>query len=166
MGVADARSAPPVVRDARPGDAPLLAEWMIAMAWETEHKRLDPDVIAPGVRAVFEQPARGRYFVAECMDADDAPAPAACLMLTREWSDWRCGDWWWIQSVYVAPAFRRRGAYSALHAHVRALAAATPGVCGLRLYVEKANARAQRTYAALGMVDAGYFVFEEEFART
>ncbi|HEY2344749.1 MAG TPA: GNAT family N-acetyltransferase [Xanthomonadaceae bacterium] len=152
------------VRDARPDDAPLIARWMIAMAWETEHKRLDPDIIASGVRAVFEQPARGRYFIAE-RATSDGTAPAGCLMLTREWSDWRCGDWWWIQSVYVDPAHRRHGVYRALHGHVRALAAATPDVCGIRLYVERDNANAQRTYASLGMVDAGYAMFEDEFAR-
>lgn len=162
MGVADARSAPPVVRDARPGDAPLLAEWMIAMAWETEHKRLDPDVIAPGVRAVFEQPARGRYFVAECMDADDAPAPAACLMLTREWSDWRCGDWWWIQSVYVSPTARRGGVFGALYRDVEGQARAN-GAVGLRLYVEWENERAQRTYAALGMQQEHYHMYRTGF---
>jgi len=154
----------PVVRDGRRGDAPLFADWMIAMAFETEHKRLDPEVITRGVEAVFDEPARGRYLVAECADAHGTPASAGMLMLTHEWSDWRCGDWWWIQSVYVAPDFRRAGVYRALHAHVRALAAATPGVCGLRLYVEKENANAQRTYASLGMRDAGYAMYEEEFA--
>ena len=90
--------------------------------------------------------------------------PVGTLMLTSEWSDWRNGDWWWIQSVYVAPEHRRRGVYAALYRHVEALARATPGVVGLRLYVEKDNASAQRTYAALGMVDAGYAMYEAEFA--
>src|SRR3546814_8999658 len=76
-------------------------------------------------------------------------------MLTREWSDWRNGDWWWIQSVYVVPASRRRGMFAALYRHAEALARATPGVIGLRLYVERGNEVARRTYAALGMVDAG-----------
>lgn len=153
------------VRPARPDDAPQLAAWNAAMAWETEHKRLDPEILLRGVQAVFEQPARGRYFIAEFFDAGGVGNPAGCLLVTGEWSDWRCGQWWWIQSVYVAPECRRRGAYRALHAQVRELAAATPDVCGLRLYVKKNNARAQRTYAALGMGDAGYAVFEEEFGR-
>ena len=88
---------------------------------------------------------------------------AGTLMLTREWSDWRNGDWWWIQSVYVAPEHRRHGVYAALHRHVEQLARATPGVIGLRLYVEKDNAHAQRTYSALGMHDAGYRIYETEF---
>src|SRR3546814_3907296 len=74
-------------------------------------------------------------------------------MLTREWSDWRNGDWWWIQSVYVVPAWRRQGVFAALYRHVEELALATPGVVGLRLYVERGNDAARRTYAALDMVD-------------
>ncbi len=152
------------IRDARADDAPLLAAWNAAMALETENKRLDPDTVARGVRAVFEKPERARYFVAERANDNGAPEPAGTLMLTHEWSDWRSGDWWWIQSVYVAPTHRRRGVYRALYAHVLALAHATPEVCGLRLYVEKHNTDAQRTYASMGMGDAGYLVFEEEFA--
>jgi ribosomal protein S18 acetylase RimI-like enzyme len=82
-------------------------------------------------------------------------------MLTREWSDWRNGDWWWIQSVYVAPDHRRGGVFATLYRHVEQLARDTPGVIGLRLYVEKDNAAAQRTYAALGMHDAGYAMYEQ-----
>src|SRR3546814_13136413 len=77
-------------------------------------------------------------------------------MLTREWSDWRNGDWWWIQSVYVVPASRRRGMFAALYRHAEAFARATPGALGLRLYVERGNEVARRTYAEMGMVDAGY----------
>lgn len=156
--------APPTIRAARPDDAALLAQWAIAMAWETEHKRLDPDTVHRGVRAAFEQPARGLYFIAECV-VDGVAIPVGTLMITYEWSDWRCGDWWWIQSVYVAPEHRRRGVYRALYDHVHALAVARPGVCGLRLYVERDNANAQRTYESLGMRDAGYAMYEDEFVR-
>lgn len=159
------READVHVRTALPDDAPRLAAWNAAMAWETERKRLDPDVLARGVAAIFAQPTRGSYFIAECVEAGGAAEPAGCLLVTREWSDWRCGDWWWIQSVYVAPEYRRRGVYRALHGHVRALAHSAPEVCGLRLYVEKTNDNAQRTYTAQGMADAGYLVFAEEFGR-
>jgi ribosomal protein S18 acetylase RimI-like enzyme len=155
--------APPVIRAARPEDAPLLALWAIAMARETEHKQLDPDTVARGVRAVFEQPARGGYFIAE-RSVGGVRAAVGTLMLTHEWSDWRCGSWWWIQSVYVDPAHRRSGVYRALYEHVHALAQAAPDVCGLRLYVERDNQNAQYTYTSLGMVDAGYATFEAEFA--
>lgn len=143
------------VRAARADETDLLAAWAAAMAWETEHKRLDPDTLRRGIAAVFAAPQRGRYFIAE-RDGD----AAGTLMLTAEWSDWRCGDWWWIQSVYVAPEHRRGGIFAALYRHVEAAARADAGVCGLRLYVEKENAVAQRTYTALGMDDAGYRMFE------
>ena len=155
------------VRPAHAADAPLIAAWNAAMAWETEHKRLDPGVLGAGVAAGLADAAKARYFIA--MD-DTAVAgretigvPVGTLMLTTEWSDWRNGDWWWIQSVYVPPEHRRRGVFAALYRHVEAQARATPGVVGLRLYVERANHAAQQTYGALGMTDAGYALFEDEF---
>ena len=108
------------VRPARADEAEQLATWAEAMAWETEHKRLEPATVRRGVRGVFEQPGRGRYFIAERQGE-----PAGTLMHTYEWSDWRDGDWWWIQSVYVAPAHRRQGVYAAMHAHLVALAKAS-----------------------------------------
>jgi GNAT superfamily N-acetyltransferase len=155
------------IRDAAPSDAALLTQWAIAMAWETEHKRLDPDTVLAGVTAGIADPARARYFVAmrdEALAGNETVAiPVGTLMLTREWSDWRNGDWWWIQSVYVPEAHRRRGVFAALYRHIESQARATPGVIGLRLYVERDNANAQRTYEALGMSDAGYRIFEAEF---
>jgi len=148
-----------IIRPATAADRDHLIAWNAAMAWETERKRLDPDTLRGGVERALADPARGRYFVAE---RDDTPAGS--LLVTTEWSDWRCADWWWIQSVYVEPAHRRQGVFAALYRHVEALARADAGVCGLRLYVEKENAVAQGTYMTLGMADAGYFVFESEFA--
>lgn len=157
----------PRIREAQPTDADLLAQWMIAMAWETEHKRLDPATIHAGIAAGIADPMKARYFIAMHDAAmaghETVGMPAGMLMLTTEWSDWRNGDWWWIQSVYVAPEHRRHGVYATLHRHVEQLAHATPGVIGLRLYVEKDNAHAQRTYSALGMHDAGYRIYETEF---
>lgn len=155
------------IRDAVAADAPLLAEWAAAMAMETEGKVLDPGTVASGVAAGIADPSRARYFVAMHESAvagrETLAVPAGTLMLTSEWSDWRNGSWWWIQSVYVAPDHRRQGVYAALHRHVRQLARATPGVIGLRLYVERDNQAAQRTYDALGMRDAGYRIFEDTF---
>ncbi len=153
------------VRAAGPGDLELLAAWAAAMAWETERRRLDPDTLRRGVAAGLADPARARYFVAEVAPPAGAPArsePAGTLMLTREWSDWRAGEWWWIQSVYVPEAHRRRGVLRALTGHVRALAAAAPEVCGLRLYVARENRAAQAAYQRLGLRDAGYLVLEAE----
>lgn len=155
------------IREAAPADLDLLAGWAQAMAWETEHKTLDDATVRAGIAAGIADPATARYFVAMRDTAlaghEVVGMPVGMLMFTREWSDWRCGHWWWIQSVYVAPGQRRLGVYAALHRHVEQLARATVGVVGLRLYVEKANADAQRTYAALGMHDAGYAMYEQPF---
>ncbi|MFC3551894.1 GNAT family N-acetyltransferase [Lysobacter cavernae] len=120
-----------------------------------------------GVAAAIADPAKARYFVAMREAAvaghETIAMAVGVLMLTHEWSDWRNGDWWWIQSVYVPPAQRRQGVFAALYRHVEQCARGIPGVVGLRLYVERDNENAQHTYTALGMVDAGYLLFEEEF---
>jgi len=153
------------IRAAHPADAALIADWQVAMALETEDKRLDPATVIAGVAGGIAQPSKARYFIAmhdaAFAGAETIGVPVGALMLTTEWSDWRNGDWWWIQSVYVPEAYRRSGVFAALHRHVAELARATPGVIGLRLYVEKDNAAARRTYAALGMQDAGYAMYEQ-----
>src|SRR2546423_795900 len=98
------------VRLATPDDAAIIADFNIRMAIETEGLALEPGIIFPGVRAVFDDRSCGQYFVAEI-----GKQVIGCLMITHEWSDWRNGDIWWIQSVYVHPDFRRRGAFSALY---------------------------------------------------
>jgi len=145
------------IRPAEPKDVPFLVECNAAMASETEHKTLDREVLARGTRAVFDDPRRGFYLVAE-LDGD----PAGCLLITYEWSDWRNGDWWWFQSVYVTPAARRAGIFRALYAEVERRARAA-GAVGLRLYVERDNERAQRTYASLGMEEEAYRMLRREF---
>ena len=136
-------------------DAQLLAIWAQAMAMETEHKHLDGDTVLKGVQAGIADPKRARYFIA--MSGEN---PAGTLMLTSEWSDWRNADWWWIQSVYVHPDFRRQGVFQAMYRHVKKMAEENPDVCGLRLYVEHENKNAQLTYEKLGMEDAGYRMME------
>ena len=145
------------VRAATADDLDLMARWAQAMAIETEDKALDADIVTRGIAAGLADPGRARYYVASVDDE-----AAGTLMLTTEWSDWRNGWWWWIQSVYVAPAHRRKGVYRALYSHVHDLARADPEVRGLRLYVEKENVTAQRTYEFLGMVDAGYRMYEAD----
>ena len=144
------------VRLATPQDAPALVEFSAAMALETEQKELLPNVIGAGVRSLLGNPAAGFYVVAE-----EHRQVAGSLMITKEWSDWRNGTFWWIQSVYVRPEFRRQGVYKRLYRHVQELAANDPAVCGFRLYVERENGRAQATYQALGMKETRYLVFEE-----
>ncbi|TAN08840.1 MAG: GNAT family N-acetyltransferase [Rhodanobacteraceae bacterium] len=147
------------IRAATLADTNFLADCNAAMAQETERKTLDRDVLLRGARAVFDDPHRGFYLIAE-RDG----ALAGCLLITHEWSDWRDGDWWWIQSVYVAPAARRHGVFRALYAAVEQRAQAA-GAVGLRLYVEQHNARAQATYAALGMTAEPYQMLNRVFTR-
>jgi ribosomal protein S18 acetylase RimI-like enzyme len=144
------------VRLATPQDAPVLVEFNSAMALETEQKELLPEVIGAGVRSLLGNPAAGFYMVAE----KDGRVVGS-LMITKEWSDWRNGTFWWIQSVYVRPELRRQGVYKRLYRHLQELAANDPAVCGFRLYVERENGRAQATYQALGMKETRYLVFEE-----
>jgi ribosomal protein S18 acetylase RimI-like enzyme len=148
------------IRPALPSDAGFLASGNAAMALETEHKQLDPAVVGAGVRAALADPGKGRYFVAE-----QDGVPVGQLMITYEWSDWRNGTFWWIQSVYVLPRARRNGVFRALYRHLEQIASADPAVCGIRLYVERENTRAQATYRHCGMGDAGYVVMESVFTR-
>ena len=149
------------IREAQRGDAAIIAKYNAAMARETEGKTLDPACVGPGVQALFDDPSLGRYWVGEVDEQI-----VGQLMVTYEWSDWRNGMIWWIQSVYVHPEWRRKGVFSALYRHVESLASDAPGVIGLRLYVEDNNARAQQTYEALGMVKPGYLVMETLFAAS
>lgn len=147
-----------VIRPAGPADAEFLVRGNAAMALETEHLSLDLDRLRDGVHALFEDPGRGVYYVAE-VDG----RRAGQMMITYEWSDWRNGVFWWIQSVWVEPEFRGQGVFKALYGHVMGLARGTAGVCGLRLYVEKDNQRAQRTYEKVGMRRTVYSMFEVDF---
>jgi len=148
------------VRPAKPDDLDALVGFNQAMARETEDLALDVATLRAGVAALLADPARGRWFVIEA-----GGAVAAALTLTTEWSDWRNGFFWWIQSVYVRPEHRRRGLYRMLHEHVRAAAESDPEVCGLRLYVERENANAQATYRALGMHETHYRLYEQATRR-
>jgi ribosomal protein S18 acetylase RimI-like enzyme len=148
---ADAR-----IRAAEAADLEVLVGFAQAMARETEGKHLDDATLRPGTATLLADPSLGRCFVVESKGE-----VVASLMLTTEWSEWRNGLFWWIQSVYVRPGERGRGHYRRLHEHVRALAAQDPRVCGLRLYVERENSGAQATYRALGMEETQYLVFEE-----
>lgn len=143
------------VRAATPDDAATIAAFNLAMARETEDKGLDEAALLRGVGRALGDPVRGRYRVAE-LDG----LVVGCLLVTREWSDWRDAWFWWIQSVYVAAAARRRGVYSALHEDVLAQARAAGDVCGVRLYVETENRAAQATYERLGMRRAHYHMYE------
>lgn len=143
------------IRPATLADAAALCAWNAAMARETEGLELDVAVVERGVRAVFEQPQRGFYLVAE----RDGEAVGG-LLVTFEWSDWRNGDYWWIQSVYVVPAARRAGVFRALYAAVAQRARAAKAA-SLRLYVEAENGQAQAAYERLGMRCCHYAMYEQ-----
>jgi RimJ/RimL family protein N-acetyltransferase len=148
------------IRNATREDVPFLADCNIAMAFESEKKHLDREVLTRGIIAVFDHPDRGFYVVAE-----REGKAVGSLLITHEWSDWRNGGWWWIQSVYVTPEARRGGVFSAMYREIDRRARASAGVIGLRLYVEKENSRAQATYAALGMEPAYYSLFQASFVE-
>lgn len=143
-----------LIRNAEATDWATIAEFNRALATETEDKDLDWEVLSAGVRRLLADPAKGRYFVAE---ADGRIV--GTTMITYEWSDWRDGWIWWIQSVYVHPDFRGRGVFGGLYRHIEALARAE-GVRAVRLYVLKSNERARATYHKLGMHESGYTVLE------
>jgi GNAT superfamily N-acetyltransferase len=146
------------VREARSTDAAVIADFNAALALETEHKTLDRTRLEPGVRALLSDPWKGRYFVAE-LDG----RVVGQTMVTYEWSDWRDGMFWWIQSVFVEPAHRKHGVFRAIYKHIEAAARNDATACGLRLYVEDNNLRAKQTYHALGMTRGGYEVLEVDF---
>lgn len=148
------------IRLATANDWETIVDFNCRLADETENKKLDPDVIGPGVRAVLEDPSKGRYFV-----ASDGTRIVGQLMHTFEWSDWRNGWIWWLQSVYVVDDYRRQGVFRKLNQHLADLAETDLEVVGLRLYVENENERAHSTYEKIGMDRAGYFVMERLFYK-
>lgn len=149
------------VRPASAADTEVLVAFNRAMAAESEARDLDVGTLTRGVTYLLAHPTEGFYLVAE--RGGDV---AGSLMVTYEWSDWRCGRFWWIQSVYVTPAQRRQGVYRRMHDAVRHRALEDPQSCGLRLYVERDNSGAMATYRALGMAETHYRLFEETFQRT
>lgn len=145
------------VRSATLEDLPHLVRFNFGLVHETEGADLDPTVLERGIRHVLADAGKGRYFVAEYEGQ-----VVGQTLITYEWSDWRCGWVWWIQSVYVDPEFRQRGVFRALYEHVRETARAE-GAVGLRLYVRDDNPRARQVYQRLGMKPSGYSVFEDMF---
>jgi GNAT superfamily N-acetyltransferase len=148
---------PLLIRPASVADLATIVAYNQKMARETERRELNADVLRSGVSAVLGDHTKGRYFVAE-----EAGEVVGQTMITYEWSDWRNGTFWWIQSVYVREDKRGVGVFSALYRHIEQLARKQGGVCGLRLYAEEDNARAERTYLKLGMTRTNYRLFEVE----
>ncbi|HXU31742.1 MAG TPA: GNAT family N-acetyltransferase [Thermoanaerobaculia bacterium] len=143
------------VRPARPDEADRLIDFQLRMADETEGLALDPERIGRGVRAVFSDPSRGAYWVAE-----EAGQILGMLLTTPEWSDWRAGWVLWIQSVYVIPEARGRGVFRDLYAAQKTRVEGDPDLCGLRLYVDRRNRAAAAVYERAGMTREHYEMFE------
>jgi GNAT superfamily N-acetyltransferase len=146
------------IRKARAGEASAIAKFNALLAWETERRRLPLARVTAGVRALLSDPAKGTYFVVE-----REKAIVGQLLITYEWSDWRNGNFWWIQSVYVEKPFRGQGVFRDLFEHVRSLAKARKAICGLRLYMDAHNAAARKAYERLGLKQTHYEVFEMDF---
>src|SRR5437016_8786321 len=147
------------IRAATLSDTAVLADFNLRMAWETEQRRLDISRVQAGVAALLSDSAKGTYFLAE-IEKHGPTVVAGQLLITYEWSDWRNGNFWWIQSVYVAEEFRARGVFRALFNHVHTLAKGRKDVCGLRLYMDAQNQTARQTYERLGMKQTDYELFE------
>ena len=142
------------IREARIIDADKIIGFQKKMAKETEDMSLDHEIINQGVYAVFADPAKGKYYVAE-----DNSEVIGSLLITNEWSDWRNSFVWWFQSVYIEKSYRRRGIFKMMYNHIKE-SAINSGIAGLRLYVEVENTTAQKTYEAMGMSSSHYKMYE------
>ena len=143
------------IRDATPNDLATIIDFQFRMAIETEDLTLDRATVTHGAKAVFSDPSKGKYYVAE-----QNGLVIGCLMTTFEWSDWRNGNVLWIQSVYIDKKFRGAGVFRKLYTHVRALVSSNPDLKGIRLYVDKQNKAAQEVYQRIGMNGDHYLVYE------
>jgi len=143
------------IRNANREDASNILEFQLRLALETEDVSLDKLVVSQGIKAIFDDPGKGAYYVAEWNGQ-----VVGCFLITFEWSEWRNGNVWWMQSVYVDMLHRRRGIFKKMYDHLLQVVATERRVLGLRLYVDKSNLRAQKVYGALGMNGDHYTVYE------
>ena len=145
------------VTEGRLDDAEAIARFQVEMAMESEGTVLDYDRVLKGVTLGLQDAAKGTYMVARNSECE----AVASLLLTREWSDWNCAWYWWIQSVYVSPDYRRKGVYRALYNKVKEMAQENQVHC-LRLYVDRENERGLKTYNQLGMHESHYLMYEQD----
>lgn len=146
------------IRKATALDTRFIVDSNVRLAQETENLQLDFDRVNSGVRALLDDPAKGTYYIAE-VDG----TTAGQLLIAYEWSDWRNGMFWWIQSVYVVRERRGAGVFRALYNHIESLARERQDICGLRLYMDAHNASARKAYEKLGMRQTNYEIFELDF---
>ena len=143
------------IREAKTQDVSSLIDFQLKMALETENLQLEISTLSMGMNKLMKDPSKGKYYVAE-----EGGEVIGCLMITYEWSDWRCGTVLWIQSVYVAEPWRGKGVYKKMYQYIKSSVQEDPDLKGIRLYVEKSNLRAKEVYANLGMNGEHYTVFE------
>jgi GNAT superfamily N-acetyltransferase len=148
------------IRTASLEHADSIIDFNIALCLESEGKTLDRSIVSEGVKRFILEPSRGKYFVA-IINGEVVGQTA----YTFEWSDWRNGEIWWIQSVYVKPNFRGIGVFTSLFEHIKQLGEANSDCCGIRLYMERENSNARQSYARLGFEETGYEVFENLFKK-
>jgi GNAT superfamily N-acetyltransferase len=153
------------IRLAKLEDAATIVSFSAAMALETEGQHLDLNRLHDGTMALLRSPDRGFFMVAELEQVGECRLLGQ-LMITYEWSEWRNGAFWWIQSVYVDPAWRRQSVFRRMHETVMAHAKTSPNVCGVRLYVEESNCVAQAVYCKVGLTPSSYAIFETDFVLT
>ena len=144
-----------IITPATLDDLPNMVDFQLKMASETEGLELDKTVLERGIESALNDSGKARYFIAKNNDKT-----VGMLMITTEWSDWRAGWVWWIQSVYVIPEMRGEGVFGALYSYVKELVTEMHDVMGIRLYVDKRNLRAQKVYEAVGMTGEHYATFE------
>jgi ribosomal protein S18 acetylase RimI-like enzyme len=144
-----------IIRKATIDDHSIIVDFQMAMALETENLKLDRKILSKGVTSVLVEGNGSGYYIAEVNSQI-----AGMLMITMEWSDWRNGWVWWIQSVYTNPEFRKSGVYRSLYTHIANLAKSSDNIKGIRLYVDKRNTRAQKVYESLGMNGEHYITYE------
>jgi ribosomal protein S18 acetylase RimI-like enzyme len=143
------------IRPATEKDAKCIIDFQLNMALETENVKLDNTILSEGLKRLFEDPAKGKYYVAV-----DEGEIIGCLMTTFEWSEWRCGNILWIQSVYIKPSHRSQGVFKNMYEYMKSLVTPESEYRGIRLYVDKTNAAAQKVYEKLGMNGEHYQVYE------
>jgi hypothetical protein len=144
------------VRHATRDDIPILVEFQQRLARETENFELDKATVTKGMLATFDDPSKGKYFIAE-YNGDRV----GCHSITFEWSDWRNGMVWWLQSVYVIESHRKYGIFKSMFQNLQRMMDEDESIRGLRLYVDKTNLKAQQVYQAMGMNGEHYSVFEK-----
>ncbi len=148
------------IRRAEIKDIETIVKFNAAMGYETEGLQLDLIVLRKGVHNILSDESKGFYILAE-LDGN----VIGQTMITFEWSDWRNGFFWWIQSVYVLPENRKSGVFKSIYKHVHEIASADKNVCGLRLYVDRKNEQAKKAYENLGMLHSHYEMYDVEFKQ-